>query len=81
MIGQNVPRVQPFYVDLHDETRLLQPGKISGSKVSCRVFFDESKGKRPPVYQGKTLLPRKMFDDGTSDIPNASQRSGFLIKS
>jgi hypothetical protein len=79
----------PVFVDLLDNTRLVEPvgktierGRDKG-KVNCRVYFDESNGKAPPVYHGQTKLNAKLFDDGTAEEHKLSfsQRVGFLFKS
>jgi DNA primase len=83
-------RVGPVFVDLLDNTRLVEPvgktidrGRDKG-KVACRVYFDESNGKAPPVYHGQTKLNVKLF---AVVVPyeehtlTRSQRTGFLLKS
>lgn len=81
--------VGPVFVDLLDNSRMvevvgkpIERGPHKG-KVTCRVYFDESKGKTPPVYHGQTKLNAKLFDDGTAEehALSRSQRTGFLLKS
>ena len=82
-------KVGPVYVDLLDNSRLVEvAGKVitrgaHKGKVNCRVYFDESNGKTPPVYHGMTMLNAKLFDDGTAEehTLTRSQRTGFLLKS
>lgn len=82
-------KVGPVYVDLIDNSRLvevaskvIERGPDKG-KVKCRVYFDETGGKTPPVYHGQTKINAKLFDDGTAEehTLTRSQRVGFLLKS
>lgn len=66
-----------MYHDNMDASRGVKPVSVNGSKVTCRVFFeDEATGGL--TYAGNTELPLKCFSDGAPK--NASERCGFQLR-